>query len=295
LQAPVSSCTPAELPGLLDALDMEFVFGRGRKLSLAERFPEVFAPAHVEHLLVAREQGRIVASIAVRNFRWLDGGDEHAGAMIGMVWTDPASRGRGLASLLLGHLQQALAERADFAVLWTAQPQFYARLGWIAADCASFGTIEGTAAAPHATASRVEFTALESIWRQQPQRVARPATWQPPLPLPAEALEFFRAGDAYAIAGRERAKGRQGTKRSGDKLYCYEILGSAAAIPALLANMRARCGTLHFNERTDSAAYRALAGLGVAWEVKPLAMWLPLRAEVASAALGWYVPWLDRI
>jgi predicted N-acetyltransferase YhbS len=283
LETQYSTCQAHELPGLIEKLDAEFVFGRSRSVSLAQRFPNLFENANLEQLFVARERGGIVASVAVKHFAWSDGAEEYIGAMIGMVWTDPARRGSGLATLLLEYVLQALRERADFAVLWTAQPYFYVRLGWAASDNASFGIIAGALAAQPASGNKVDFAAVEPRWRQQTRRVVRATNWQPPLPLPAVALEIFNAGTAYAMAGR-----------LGDVLFCYEILGEPAEVTRLLAQMRAGCDTLYFNEATDTAAYRTLAKLGVSWESRPLAMWLPLRRE-APAGRGWYVPWLDRI
>jgi predicted N-acetyltransferase YhbS len=283
LETQYSTCQARELQGLIEKLDAEFVFGRGRTVSLAQRFPHLFESASLEQLFVAHERGDIVASVAVKHFGWSAGAEEYMGAMIGMVWADPARRGSGLATLLLKHVQRALRERADFAVLWTAQPGFYVRLGWAANDNASFGTIAGARAAQPASGGKVDFAAVEPRWRQQTQRVLRAANWQPPLPLPAVALEIFNAGTAYAIAGR-----------LDDALFCHEILGDQTEVTLLLAQMRTSCDTLYFNEATDTAAYRTLARLGVSWQSRPLAMWLPLRREV-PAGRGWYVPWLDRI
>jgi predicted N-acetyltransferase YhbS len=280
----IARCTVGELPGLIASLDAEFVFGRARGTSLALRYPTLLAPDNLGNIYVCREQGRVVASIAVKLFRWIVAGRDYTGAMIGMVWTDPARRGSGLASRLLAHVGENLRAQADFAVLWTAQPGIYQGAGWVAGDCASFGVIEGDSQAG-ARGAPADFAKVRAIWQSQTPRVERDSSWQPPLPLPADNLEMFTVAGAYAIAGRQ-----------GDELYCYEMPGDIAELDALLGQMRASCRILRVNERSGSPTQHYLSQLGVKWERKPLAMWLPLREPAAiQTAAGWYMPWLDRI
>lgn len=279
-----SQCQTAELPGLVAQLDLEFVAGRGRDISLALRFPALFGPSNLGNLFVARDVQRVIAAIAVKRFLWIDGDREYSGAMIGMVWTDPARRGQGIASRLLTHVGDSLRPAADFAVLWTAQPGFYARAGWEARDCGSFGEIAGAGAAG-SQGRAPDFRRVHTIWRALPRRVERDTAWQPPLPLAASSLEMYEAKGAYALAGRQ-----------GDTLYCYEMLGDTAAFGSILEGMRESCAKLCFNERTASPAFAWLSQQGVRWQDKPLAMWLPLKnPAVRRAAAGWYIPWLDRI
>jgi len=282
--AGISPCTAGELPGLIASLDAEFIFGRARSTSLAQRYPALLVPANLNNIYVCREQGRVVASIAVKPFRWITADRNYTGAMIGMVWTDPARRGSGLASRLLAQVGETLLVQADFAVLWTAQPGIYQSAGWVAGDCASFGVIEGDSQ-DAARGAPVDFAKVRAIWQTQTPRVDRDGGWQPPLPLPAEALEMFTVAGAYAIAGRH-----------GDELYCYEMPGDIAVLDALLAQMRASCRVLRINEQSGSPTQHCLSQLGVKWERKPLAMWLPLGDPDAIQAAGsWYMPWLDRI
>jgi predicted N-acetyltransferase YhbS len=276
-------CTPAELPELVAKLDAEFISGRGRSVSLATRFPLLFAAAGANNVWTIRDDGRIAAALVIRPFDWVDHGRQFHAAMIGMVWTEPALRGTGLASRLLEHAARVLNGTADFAVLWTAQPDFYTRLGWIARDHASFGEIEGGNGV--ASGEPVAFESVRKYWEILPQRALRAHDWQPPLPLPATAIEMFVSGSAYAIAGRQ-----------GGKLFCHEFVGDPADFPGLFGRLRASCATLYFNERSGSQAHVWLAQNGVAWQGKPLAMWIALRDRNSLAAAGgWYIPWLDRI
>ncbi len=284
MAAALSTCTEGELAGLIASLDAEFIFARARSLSLASRFPGVLSRANLGNIFVIRDAGRIVASLTVKRFRWIAGTREYAGAMIGMVWVESAKRGSGLGLHLLSQAGEALRDSADFAVLWTAQPQFYARAGWTAADCASLGEMTGSADGDDFRGSALDFAVLRPFWRQQTHYAVRDASWQTPLPLPARALEMFSDNGGCAIAGR-----------SGGSLYCYEMLGDSHRFGAILERMRASCQKLFFNQRTDSAAYGALATLGVNWQPKPLAMWLTLKRDVRAEVSDWYIPWLDRI
>lgn len=279
-----SRCTSGELPALAAGLDEEFIVGRGRTLSLALRFPRELGVSSLEDVFVARESGTIVAAIVVKRFRWVVPEREYAGAMLGMVWTAPEKRGAGWGSQLLSHVGDALQQNADFAVLWTTNPAFYSRAGWISADHGCLGHIDGHGGKP-AARTAIDFESIRAIWRRQPQRVERDASWQPPLPPSAESLELFEGTAAYAIVGRRE-----------QTLYCYEMLGDDSGFARILDGMRASCTALYFNENAGSCAYAWLSRQGIHWEKKPLAMWLPARKRDASGVCGdWYIPWLDRI
>jgi GNAT superfamily N-acetyltransferase len=274
---------PADLPELVSRLDAEFIGGRGRSVSLAARFPLLFDARNAGNIWTIRDAGCLAAALVIRRFTWIDGKRDYRAAMIGMVWTEQAQRGKGLASGLLEHAAKVLKSDTDFAVLWTAQPDFYARLGWVRGDNASFGEINGSDRAR--SGEPVAFERVRGLWEAQARRAVRGPDWNPPLPLPATSLEMFVADKAYAIAGR-----------LGDKLYCHELCGDATDFPLVLDRLRESCKTLCFNERSGSAACVWLAQSGVAWQTKPLAMWLPLRdGSGVDAARDWYVPWLDRI
>jgi predicted N-acetyltransferase YhbS len=279
-----SRCASGELAGLIERLDDEFIPGRGRTVSLAARFPRELSASNLDNLLVARQSGEIAGAIVVKRFRWIVPEREYAGAMLGMVWIAPKKRGAGLGLKLLSHVGVALQDSVDFAVLWTGNPAFYARAGWKSADHGNLGRIDGNGQNA-ASRAAMDFERARAIWRRQPRRVERDASWQPPLPPAAESLELFEGTGAYALAGRREAT-----------LYCYEILGDETGFAAILDSMRASCAALYFNENTGSPSHTWLSRRGVSWEKKPLAMWLPACERNPSGLRGdWYVPWLDRI
>lgn len=77
---------------------------------------------------------RAACTLLVREFRI--GTRTLRGGLIGSVATDPAWRGRGLATGLLARAEQTLRSRGClFALLWADDPRFYLARGW-----APFGT-----------------------------------------------------------------------------------------------------------------------------------------------------------
>lgn len=295
----IRAATPADLPRLLPLLDEEFVFAKGRDISLAERFPTLFAAAQSPNLLLAVDEAQeITAALAMRRFSWRDGAEIFNAAMIGVVYTRPDRRGQGLASRLLQEAAQRLRqEGVDFAVLWTGQPAFYARLGWQGADCGLLGSIELAPSAP-ALPAGVRALPLSSAQAQVEalRRSCLPALtlrWPDDyrqLPLPAEGIELLWAEEdgqpAYALFGTR-----------GDCALVYELVGQPTNFPALWQGICAGRRQVWVNERAGSPAQRWLgAHTPIVWQEKPLAMWLPLRQGLPLARLAQcYIPFFDRI
>lgn len=271
----IRPCSPADLERLIPLLDAEFVFGKGRSISLRQRFPAVFCHDNLHHILLCADGEEIVAALAMRPFDWRDGSEIFRGAMIGMVYTQPARRGEGWASrLLTAAATQLRAEGVDFGVLWTGQPAFYARLGWEAADCSLLGEVE-----------------LEPFSPQSADNVTTlPAQADAPLPLPAERVDWLRCVDndqaAYALLGSHGTTG-----------FLYELAGHPDSYAAL---WRAACRgrqRIFVNDRAGSPSWRWLTDhTRISWKNKNLAMWLPLSGRVAMPRLGqWHIPYSDRI
>ncbi len=208
-----------------------------------------------------------------------------------MVFTRPELRGRGTASALLRATQAKLAQEGfDFAVLWAAQPDFYARLGWLGMDCGTLGSVH--AASPDASQVAMPPGTADIAWIEalRPQyaseRAERAEYSYATLPPHANRVELLRGDAAYALVGCDNGHG-----------YLYEMLGDIAELPTLWARLAARFRTLYLNLREGTPAQRFLSDqAGITWQPQRLAMWLPLSpaARVARFA-DWYVPFLDRI
>jgi predicted N-acetyltransferase YhbS len=285
----VRPCMPAELPALVALLDQEFIYSKGRSLSLARRFPAVLHANNCADILVACHGDEIAAAIVIKRFDWITTERSWRGAMIGMVYTRPAERGKGLASQLLRAAEQRLREDGTaFAVLWTAHPDFYRRLGWTSSDCGVFGTFSG-ADGTTAGCTPAEAGALEALRRRGVEAYTpRDSASYQTLPPPAEQLQLLASpgGAAYAICGAQ-----------ADRAYVYEFGGAPSAYAALWQDVCAAHRTVYINERRGSTAQQWLASIpGIVWRDQALAMWLAL-AEPACARhyAGWYIPFLDRI
>ena len=285
----IGACAPAELPALVALLDQEFIFYKGRSVTLAQRFPAALHADNCPNILVACRGGEIAAAIAIKRFDWITPERSWRGAMIGLVCTRAAERGQGLASRLLGAAEEKLrAAGTDFAVLFSAQPGFYTRLGWTASDCGIFGTFTSdggnAAGCTPVDANTIEALRLRSLGAHMPRDSATYRT----LPLPAERLETRASPDgaAYAIYGAQ-----------AERAYVYEFGGAPSGFAALWQDICAAPRTVYINERRGSAAQQWLSNIpGISWREQALAMWLPLAEPDCARHFGdWHVPYLDRI
>lgn len=295
----IGACTAAERPGLIAALDREFVAGRGRAISLAERFPAAFAPAASKDLRVLRPDGRIAACLLVQRFDWMADGVLFRGAMIGMVYTAPECRGQGFARRLLeGTIAELRTEGRDFAVLWSSLAGYYERLGWRRADCSRFGVLERSGAigpAPHADPRALAPATLEGLealrTRLLHRRVVRAPVAYRSLPLPAERLCCTRAG---------RGSGREAYILYGvraDAVFIYELLGATAAYSELWGRAIQGAAAVYVNDAADTPSANWLrTHTALALQPQALALWQMLSPRAAAAPYAqWHIPYFDRI
>ena len=147
----LGTCSRAEWPTLLAALDATFITTRGRHGSLAARYPSALGATHLDQIHVGKLHSDILTCCAVRPFNWLVAGQHFRGAMVGMVYTQPAARGQGHAGALLSALAAQLAQQGyDFAVLWSGLEGFYQRLGWMPNDPGVLGSLAPATTPPAA-------------------------------------------------------------------------------------------------------------------------------------------------
>ena len=156
----LGTCSRAEWPTLLAALDATFITTRGRRGSLAARYPSALGATHLDQLHVGKLHSDILTCCAVRPFDWLVAEQHFRGAMVGMVYTQPAARGQGHAGALLSALAAQLAQQGyDFAVLWSGLEDFYQRLGWIPNDPGVLGSLAPATTPPAPTTEDTHFPA----------------------------------------------------------------------------------------------------------------------------------------
>lgn len=298
--AAIRTATPGDLEKLIPLLDEEFVFGKGRRISLAQRFPAVYCHGNPDNIFVVEESGEMVSALASKRFNWLDNGESFRGIMFGAVYTHPLRRKEGQASrLLVWAAEKTKRDGADFAVLWAAKPAFYARLGWVVGDCGVLGEAASHASAAGPSdeveampASLADFRPIEFIrQRWLDPLILRSADDYRQLPPPAETVTLLRCGENPENAGYALAGCCGGTN------IVYEMNGHPDSFRALWHRICDQAERIIVNGQPGSASYRWLAGnASVIWQAKPLAMWLPLSAKADMARIsGWYIPYFDRI
>jgi predicted N-acetyltransferase YhbS len=283
-------------PELMDAVralvDDIFVLSRGLSCSLATRYPDILSDERATNMFVACKGRRVVATAATRQVAWQLVGREGRVAAVGLVATDPAYRSRGIASAVLKTVAEALAvEGISAAVLWTAHPAFYRRLGWRAADPGVLGTSASGGSSQHdaPAAEDLDATVVPSLSAVRDRHASSPFertadTWRV-VPAPADIVCLYRSEGAYALLGRT----------ADERGYLYELVGEPGGFSALWAAIHRDVSTVAVNDAPGTPSYRWLSREGgVDWEPKPLAMWLELD-DRGSLVAGSYVAYLDRI
>ncbi len=267
---------------------------------MTQRFPAVYCVENAANLFLIEERGTILSCLASKRFTLLHNGNCWRGAMIGAVYTNPLRRGEGLASRLLEQAVETLRKCGmDFAVLWTQQPAFYARLGWTSADSSVLGEFKNDTgfAEPADEITRTPAPAIDCGYIERIRRrwcgclTPRRLEDYRQLPLPAMTVDMLAWGtgvdqSAYALVGND-----------GETNILYELVGHPDGFRALWAEARRGCRRMLANDASDSVSYRWLAqNTGLVWSRKPLAMWLSLSAKVDMARFAhWHIPYFDRI
>ena len=284
----VSLCAPDAWPSLLEALDREFVFSRGRTLSLAQRYPSALADQPTPSgLRVCVAEGKLASACVVRPFEW-QCTDAFRGAMIGCVWTAPDQRGRGHAAFLLRSVADELARNGtDFAVLWSGLNGFYEALGWQRADPGLFAVVTGEAAGARTPLSAINAHEMAAV-RRSPGHgwVARGTLDWCTLPLPVAEVGIIRSGDAWALCGEHDAV-----------RYVYETHGVAQAMAGLWPALTAGVARLNINDAKGNPLPEWLTAKGLAaFSPQRLAFWRLFSTRAQDGDWSrWHIPWFDRI
>ncbi|HUR29000.1 MAG TPA: GNAT family N-acetyltransferase [Planctomycetota bacterium] len=101
---------------------------------LAREYPLVFDQRFSGRIVAREEDGDVRSACAMLVRDLVVGHERLRVGLIGSVATDPAWRGRGLASRVLEEAENLLArEGCAAALLWADDPEFYARRGYVPA------------------------------------------------------------------------------------------------------------------------------------------------------------------
>lgn len=121
-----------DLPSVGQLLDDVFRRARGVfDQSQLTDFPLVYAPENLARNRLIAEDGLVVSHAGLWPRELIYFERRFKAAIIVSVVTHPRYRRRGYAASLMRSLQDQLHEEAyDLAILWTAVPDFYRKLGW---------------------------------------------------------------------------------------------------------------------------------------------------------------------
>lgn len=289
----------------LALMDQAFVFGRGRRTSLACRMPAAFGPANAPLIFCLTDGERVESAVAVKPFTAMLDQLTATGYMVGGVATRPDSRGKGFATRLLEWVDARMKDAgADFLILWTGHDDFYKRLGWVEGNHGIFASIamNGDAPLDPRPPSLIPARNADDFGRLErfragldTVRVRAPqdhATRYLNIPLPAERVDTWMtlapSGEllGYCVSGSE-----------GSVCYVYEQSGSPAAWRAQMDQLCGRYRQVQVNAETADDYLRECDGRRTL-ALNPCAHGLVKRlSDRTSDELlrRLYVPYLDRI
>lgn len=294
----VRPCELAELSFVIESIDREFIFNKGRKFSFSCRFPNVVSQENVRQIQVAVLDRSICGVVAIRAFDYLAGMCVWRGAMIGMVWVDPQYRGRGVGKEIMNAVKSNLQENhCDFGVLWTGNPAIYEKHGWFISDKSLYAEIHGICVS--CKTEEVICQPLDSIDAMylekirtftEPLRVVRSPLDYQVKPIPADDIDCFFAstdeGNGYALVGKLDKCG-----------FFYEM-----DAPPILWDMIWGAIIMHYekliiNGREGDPFSKWLSDKQqVKWQRQQKNMWLRISQRATDLPYGtWHIPYFDRI
>ena len=299
----VRPCGPNELSSVLESMDREFVYSKGRSLSLSRRFPNIISQDYIEHIQVAEIDHSICGSLTIRMFDFSVEKHIWRGAMIGMVLVNPRYRGHGVGKQMMAAAGRSLHdERAEIGVLWTGIPEYYERMGWFLSDSSLLGERIDLPASSSAKLSNSDALACGPLVSMDIARLERvrseletqfvirmPIDYQV-LPLPATDVNCFWAstkeGEGYALVGEADGIG-----------YLYELVAPPVIWGTLWAEVAGRHNRLLVNGQAGDPFCEWLTEKNyVKWQSQKKTMWFCVSPGIAKVPLEtWHIPYFDRI
>lgn len=218
---------------------------RGAWRRLEREFPTVAQCGPLSGHVVALQEERFAAHALAHTARLRAGPHRFDVGMIGMVYTDPARRGAGLARRCIDSALAEIRRRgAGLCLLWSELDDFYRRLGFARAGREWFFWLEREALAARVAASDPtplsvgapgphDWPALEALYAGHPARAERPPG----------ALQTLATGPACSVAVARDAVGvaAYAARGRGDDFpdIVHEWAGDPSAVMACLASLAA--------------------------------------------------------
>ena len=229
--ANVRLITRGEVQRFLPQLDAWLL--DGAFYSVQHTWPQLYRNDGDGLFFVITDADRLLSHCAARIVTLHDERGAHEVGLIGSVATDPALRGRGLASDVLAAAIAELAPRTERMLLWAERPELYERAGFVPSapeTCLALARRPRRAGDGDVVrlATIEDHAALHALHEQKPWRVARSRpTMSTLLSTPGMTtvvLERAGAVKAYACCGK-------GADLQG---HWHELGGSDADVAALL-------------------------------------------------------------
>lgn len=182
---------------------------RGSFFGVQHTWPQLYRSDGRGRFFAITDGDRLLSHCASRVVRVHAGGTAFRACLIGSVATDPAHRGAGLASAVLGAALHANAADAPFALLWAERAGLYARAGFRSGrdeTCLALARRPRPELAGVRTLEVADHAAVHALHERKPFRVERsPAAMSALLTTPGmTALALERGGEvvAYACCGK---------------------------------------------------------------------------------------------
>lgn len=294
----VETADPVGLQLILTNIDTEFIFGKGRNISLEKRFPRVYSNENYKNIYLMRDKDDLYATVTVKKFLYQINNEIMNGAMIGMVYTNPACRGKGYATQLMDYVVKELEKDTDFAILWTRIHPFYEKAGWKRYDIGIFGRVNTELLSHSHCSTECEITEPEAGFINEIEefrnaginsKVIRNVNDYMSIPIPAEKVYLIRA------TKDSKLKGYSIFGINDTNVFSYEIYGNDESITAMLKAMSKLRKDIFINEDKSSYAYRFLSHYKfISWEDQDLAMWYPLKKNIEQYPSR-HIAYFDRI
>jgi len=290
---------PKEHGAVIARLDQEFVFKKQRRIGLLNRFPGMKFEEEPGGLWGGELDGHIrsAAAIKIREFR--SSGKMFAAALVGWVWVEAESRGKGIGKQMLCQLDAHLkSSQLDFGVLWTGLPAFYETLGWFRSDIGLVAQLRvaGERSVPTGVECRnlreVEIGALEDLrWLHQESGIARSKRDYESIPIPAEEVSCYY----IMVGGRITSYALVGMM--GTASYIYEVVGELGDVQRLYAAIECRGDQVFVNSYRQSLINPWLSRERAAqWNDHDRAMWRLLSPRLTRQDVAkWHIGYFDWI
>lgn len=241
LQVAAPGSAVQELRGPRGLAQVATWLGLQHSLDLLGTFPQLYHPAARSRRLGILAGDRLLAHLAYLDVTLRSPAGPARIRLIGGVTTDPAARGQGLASELMGRvIADAGAAEVDSLLLWSDLPGFYAHFGFAPAGRQYIATLHpGASAATSGTVRGAEpedLPAILALHARKPVRVERDLAT---LHLQMQAAPMYvavleRGGEVCAYACLEKGADFRG--------WWHEMGGSDADVATLIARVSGEQG-----------------------------------------------------